>query len=51
MSHNAEVRERLYWLSDPSWYTFEEGKGYVLTDKATDEAKNSYRKWEAHQKE
>lgn len=49
MSHSAEVRERLYWLSNPDWYSFDEDQGYFLTDKATEHARESFNKWKQHQ--
>lgn len=47
MTHNAEVRELLYWLSNPEWYSFEEENGYYLTEMAPDRARVSYDKWKA----
>lgn len=35
--------ERPYFLSDPSWYEYDEDEGiYRLTDKAPEEARKSY---------
>ena len=49
MSHSVEVRERLFWLSDPSWYSFDETNGYRLTDVAPQKARDSFEKWKKHQ--
>ena len=49
MTHDAETRERLYWLSNPEWYGFDEDRGYYLTEYATKRARESYEKWKRMQ--
>ena len=51
MTHRDEIKERLLWSQNKEWYGFDANKGYYLKKTAPLEAKNSFKKWVAHQDE
>ena len=51
MTHRDEVKERLKWRQNESWYGFSTDKGFFLKRAAPPEAKDSFKKWVAHQNE
>lgn len=51
MTHRDEVKARLIWLNNDDWYGFNVEKGFFLKKAAPPEARESFKKWVAHQNE
>ena len=51
MTASKEIKEMMYWLSDPSWYRInEETDDFELTDNAPERAKRSFDMWKKPKK-
>ena len=49
MKRSSVIEEKMYWMSNPDWYSYEEGKGfdgYRIMPDAPEEAKRSFEAWE-----
>lgn len=42
--------ERIYWLTDKSWYTINKNQEFELTDLAPERAKKSFEMWKRGEK-
>ena len=41
----ANARSFLYWKTNPEWYDYDDAEKPYLTEKATDEAKESFKNY------
>ena len=41
----ANAHQFLYWKTNPDWYDYDENEQPYLTDKAPEEAKESFKKY------
>lgn len=49
MTTDKTVMDMLLWSKDETWYASNPEKGYYLTEAAPQEARESFKKWAAHQ--
>lgn len=55
MTTNPEVMERMYWHSNPSWYSYDDTiggiEGYQINPDAPERAQKSFKEWLKHRDE
>ena len=49
MTHNQEVKNRLFWSENQEWYGHDPDKGFYLKACAPQEARDSFRLWALYQ--
>ena len=49
MTHSQEVKDRLFWSSNDTWYGYDPKKGFFLKQHAPQEAIESFKKWASYQ--
>ena len=48
MERPSVIMEKLYWKSNPEWYTYDKAKGfdgYKMNPDAPEQAKKSFEEW------
>lgn len=51
MTHSNDVKEMLLWSHNRAWYGKDSVHGYYLKKASPPEARESFKKWAAHQDE